>query len=308
MKDQDTKSPACTRRNDYERIGINPRPIMPSLNTARIQPSPRGHAKDIPLQFHRIEQVRSFTNEIHKVHGGPGFRRTNGHPFHSIRYASPKPFHGGSYVKWNDSKMDLLFRNMVVMLSLLLAIYITYSNRHFFHDDAYITLRYARNYLSGYGFVWNPGETIQGYTSFLHLFILTFLGRFGVDLVLAAHLIGFTALAALLGVMILTGIAIRNESGFPAWYLPPILVVTSAPLLVWALGGLEGTLFSLCVAAGSTLILCTSSASGKSWLYLWSGFLGGICFLARPDGIIVIFVSLFYHCLSGRLVDRKSVV
>jgi len=170
-------------------------------------------------------------------------------------------------VKWNDSKFDLLFRNMVVMFSLLLAIFTIYMNRHFFHDDTYITLRYASNHISGYGFVWNPGEYIQGYTSFLHLFILTFLGQLGVDLFLASRLIGFAALAGLLGIMILTGVAIRNERGFPAWYLPPILVITSAPLLVWALGGLEGTLFSLFVAAGSTLILFTSSVSGKSWPY-----------------------------------------
>ena len=34
-------------------------------------------------------------------------------------------------------------------------------------DDAYISLRYARNLVSGTGLVYNPGEYVQGYTNFL---------------------------------------------------------------------------------------------------------------------------------------------
>ena len=46
---------------------------------------------------------------------------------------------------------------------------ILYANRMFYHDDAFITLRYARNFLAGDGLVWNPGEAVQGYTNFLFL-------------------------------------------------------------------------------------------------------------------------------------------
>src|SRR4051812_9407292 len=34
-------------------------------------------------------------------------------------------------------------------------------------DDAYITYRYARNLVRGFGLVYNPGERIEGYTNFL---------------------------------------------------------------------------------------------------------------------------------------------
>ncbi|MFQ5945318.1 MAG: hypothetical protein ACE5NC_03625, partial [Anaerolineae bacterium] len=34
-------------------------------------------------------------------------------------------------------------------------------------DDAYISFRYARNWVEGEGLVFNPGERVEGYTNFL---------------------------------------------------------------------------------------------------------------------------------------------
>ena len=47
------------------------------------------------------------------------------------------------------------------------------SHRSFFHDDAYITLRYANQWQSGNGPVWNPNERVEGYTSFINKAVLT---------------------------------------------------------------------------------------------------------------------------------------
>ena len=48
--------------------------------------------------------------------------------------------------------------------------------RDFHQDDAYISMRYAANLLSGEGLVWNPGERVEGYTNFLHVMALALLG------------------------------------------------------------------------------------------------------------------------------------
>ena len=37
---------------------------------------------------------------------------------------------------------------------------------HCLFDDAMISMRYAANWASGHGFVWNPGERVEGYTNF----------------------------------------------------------------------------------------------------------------------------------------------
>src|SRR5450631_2074674 len=71
--------------------------------------------------------------------------------------------------------------------------------RHFFDDDAFITLRYARNLVEGNGPVWNPGERVEGYTSFLHLMLVSLVASAGISLVTAARIVGMAALAGLFG-------------------------------------------------------------------------------------------------------------
>lgn len=54
---------------------------------------------------------------------------------------------------------------------------ILHANRAFYRDDAYMTLRYARNLIDGAGMAWNPGEHVQGYTNFLHPMLASCLGK-----------------------------------------------------------------------------------------------------------------------------------
>ena len=45
------------------------------------------------------------------------------------------------------------------------------SYRYFWIDDAFITFRYARNLADGLGPVFNPGEAVEGYTTFLWMLV-----------------------------------------------------------------------------------------------------------------------------------------
>ncbi len=49
-------------------------------------------------------------------------------------------------------------------------------------EDAYISLRYARNWARGLGLVFNPGERVEGYTNFLWTALLGLGARAGLDL------------------------------------------------------------------------------------------------------------------------------
>ena len=83
------------------------------------------------------------------------------------------------------NKSVFLIKVISVAVALLLSIAIFVNNWNFFHDDAYITLRYANNWISGHGLVWNEGEFVQGYTNFLYLIVISALGYLGFDLVFA---------------------------------------------------------------------------------------------------------------------------
>jgi arabinofuranosyltransferase len=211
----------------------------------------------------------------------------------------------------------LILRAAVLLNALLLAVAVLYVNRRFYHDDAYITLRYARNSIAGLGMVWNPGEYVQGYTNFLHLILVSLLGRLGVDLVLASRIVGFGALAGLLVLMTWFGRRVGSEIGPALSYLPAMLVATSVPMLVWSLGGLEGTLFSLLVGAGCLLFLVAGDSSRTRWLHAASGIALGLGFLTRPDGAVFISVTLVWlawlaskrapHALSGLVAHAAGV-
>lgn len=182
-------------------------------------------------------------------------------------------------------------RAIAILYAVLTALFILYRNRGFYHDDAYITLRYARHFMAGQGIVWNPGEYVQGYTNFLQLLFVSWLGELGIDLQSASRIIGVVSIAALAAAMLLFRTINRGEACQRLWHIPVILVMTSAPLLVWSLGGLEGPLFSLLVAVGTCLLLIDAEAARRRWLHFASGLALGLGYLTRPDGIVFVAVS-----------------
>jgi arabinofuranosyltransferase len=190
----------------------------------------------------------------------------------------------------------------------LLAVTTFYINGTFFHDDAYIILRYVWNLLEGNGVVWNPGEYVQGYTTFLHLLLVSVLGITGLDLVWASRIIGVISYFGLIVFLAFYRTNVKTERN-QLWYLPAVIVLTASPVIVWSLGGLETLLFSLLATLGS-LVLISEADSPRSQLRLTaiSGLLFGLCLLTRPDGIIFIVVSLAWIILREREARRVRLV
>ncbi|NQZ99166.1 MAG: hypothetical protein HRU01_21885 [Myxococcales bacterium] len=179
---------------------------------------------------------------------------------------------------------------------------ILYANRMFYHDDAFITLRYARNFLAGDGLVWNPGEAVQGYTNFLFLLGVGAVASLGVGLVAASQLLGMAAWLGLVGVMLTLARRGPLSSGtHPLGMLASVLVVTSAPLIVWSVGGLEGTLFALLVTlAAATFAAAVLSDLSPARLAA-SGAWFALASLTRPEGAIFFAVSLAFLLAFARV-------
>ena len=87
----------------------------------------------------------------------------------------------------------MLFAAAVLLLGLGL-----WQQRHFFHDDAYIPLRYAERLLAGKGVTWNDGERVEGFSSPAWLFQVALLGGLGVPLPMASRLLGIAYAIAVL--------------------------------------------------------------------------------------------------------------
>lgn len=113
----------------------------------------------------------------------------------------------------------------------------------FIQDDAYISYRYAANYLSGYGLVFNYGEYIEGFTNFGWVIYSIFLGALKLDYIIISRVTGLLCGAGIIVLTYLIGLLLVKREN--RWFalLPPYLVGVSWAMAYWSPAGLETAAF-----------------------------------------------------------------
>ncbi len=199
---------------------------------------------------------------------------------------------------WQGLHSRRLGFGLVLAVGIGITTYALLHNRRFYHDDAYISLRYARNFIEGKGLVWNPGERVEGYTNFLYILLAAWLGRLGLELVAASRLVSALAFSALIGIL---ARLLARADGTPLWrngsvwsLVALVDVLCSFPLLLWVLGGLEAPLFALwcALAVGSVGQGLERGLDRKRAAA--SGFWLALACMTRPDGIVFLAVSAVF--------------
>ena len=154
-------------------------------------------------------------------------------------------------------------------------------------DDTFIFLRYAENFARGLGLVFNPGERVEGYTSFLWVLLLSAATRLGLPP------LGFAQAAGLIlgGVQLFAAwrFARLLAPGGVAWLVPAWLA-TNRTFTIWSVQGMEVKLFGALVAC--SLWLWTRALAPERAPGLALGALVGLAALARPEGFLQKFLSL----------------
>jgi arabinofuranosyltransferase len=117
-------------------------------------------------------------------------------------------------------------------------------------DDAFIVYRYAANLARGEGFVFNPGERVEGVTCFLWAMALAPAAALGMPLPRVAPVL--TGIAGLATLALLPGLAARLD-GRSRWDVydltAPALLSMLPGFAVWSAGALETVPFALLVTA-----------------------------------------------------------
>ena len=182
-------------------------------------------------------------------------------------------------------------------------------------DDAFISLRYARNLVEGHGLVFNPGETpVEGYTNFLWVLIaaahVPFTRWPEHWLLLYDKLAGFGVIAVVWWEML------RRGGNARTWlWLAVLLVALHETLHAWIGGGLETHFFSLLVIAAVGRFLREERKGEEEikWKW-WSAILVGLALLTRPEGYLVAAIcsaALVTRCVatqfSAAAVRRASI-
>lgn len=203
--------------------------------------------------------------------------------------------------------MLTMSRKILVLFLFLLSLFFVLHSLLLSHmcDDAYISFRYARNFASGWGLVFNPGEKVEGYTNFLWVVILAGFQCLGLDIVAAAKVLGIFFALALLWVLPFSAWKVRGEGGWMD-LLAPALLACNGSFSFWAGGGMETLMFScwLFLALFSHL---RYQMDGKGLSLILFSILFGLAALTRPEGLPLFLVAFLYHLfLLARGKDRKA--
>lgn len=183
-----------------------------------------------------------------------------------------------------------------ILVALLLFAALVWSVRAFFTDDAFISLRYARNFARGLGPVFNPGgEVVEGFSNPLLVFAEAAVYRLGGD---AAPFARLTGVLSGFGLVIVCGLGARAVVGRLAATCAAIIVAASPALAFWAVGGLE-TLPMALVLTAATLILARPDGGSAAR----AGVLLALLPWIRPEGLALAGALVFFSEVPP-LLDR----
>ena len=147
-------------------------------------------------------------------------------------------------------------------------------------DDSFITYRYARNLLAGEGFVYNPGERVQGTTTPVYTLLMAGLGALsgGTQAPFPWLALGVNALADATTALLLVRLGRHAGARWAGWAAG--LVWAVAPYSVtFAIGGLETSLY--------VLLLTGAVCAYVEQRRVWTALLGALAILTRPDALIL---------------------
>jgi hypothetical protein len=151
-------------------------------------------------------------------------------------------------------------------------------------DDAFIVYRYARSLARGDGFVFNPGERVEGVSCFLWTVALAPFSAAGVPLPRVAPML--TAIAGL-GCLVLVARRHAESEGrdrvAPRDLVAPVLLGSAPAFAYWSVGALETIPYALLLTVAARQHALERSRGGGWASAAWLGVAG----LVRPETPLV---------------------
>ncbi|MCP4764235.1 MAG: hypothetical protein GY870_20850 [archaeon] len=196
-----------------------------------------------------------------------------------------------------------IFTILIFLLILLLA----WSNR-FILDDAFISFRYANNFINGSGLTWNSGEHIEGYTNFLWTILMAVPIFFGISPILFSQVLG---ILLIMGSFVFTYKLSDILHGSKWLALSTVIILgTNYTFSAFATGGLETQLQTFLFIAFTYLaFIITGEPIGNRIHFLILSILFSMAILTRLDSIIpisIIFVLVIVHLFFKQAVSLQE--
>lgn len=178
-------------------------------------------------------------------------------------------------------------------------------------DDAMVSMRYAWNLSHGLGLVWNPGETIQGYTNLLMTLVMS-LATLAFDkstAVLSIQILGIGFMLSIAYVtMKIADYIFQDNSHQRRAFLRTLTffcVLSYYPLSYWSLMGMETGLLALLLLLSILLSFRYAQRGNFTNMLLVSVCLG-LAYLTRPDSIIFALLIWVYIAWGIKLKSNQD--
>jgi hypothetical protein len=177
----------------------------------------------------------------------------------------------------------------------------------FVPEDAYISFRYAEHLGDGHGLTFSVGTPpVEGYSNFLWLVVLAGIHKTGADLPAVTPYLGI--FLGILNLLVLW-LMLKHRGAQPLQMVFPLAVfATAGPFLMYAVSGMEMTLFSL------LLLLAMYFTDGvfETWglrRIAYTMGIGVLLSLCRPEGVIVFPIIVFFMLWrSLRAAERNAII
>jgi hypothetical protein len=152
-------------------------------------------------------------------------------------------------------------------------------------DDAFISFRYADNFVHGLGLVYNAGERVEGYSNFLWTLWTAIGMRLGVTPETWSVGWGIAFYAATLALLAWNRLRVRGWLGGASFALPvaAVLAALHPEWNLYATSGLETACFTFLVTLG--YVLAVDERRGPRGAAA-SGLVFALVALERPDGLL----------------------
>ncbi len=181
-----------------------------------------------------------------------------------------------------------------------------FSSEYYFRvcDDAYISFRYARNWVDGFGLVFNKGEYVEGYTNFLWVAVLGLIHICArlIDASPVRAAIAVSVLISLVNILLLYRISLSIfDRRRVLAVIPPLLLGVDNTFLVNSVMGLEGPVLMMWFLLG-VMLLEKDLTKRSNQIYL--GLLCAALVMTRPDAVLMAVVLMGVYLASNR--DRNG--
>ncbi len=183
----------------------------------------------------------------------------------------------------------------------------------FIADDALISFRYVSRFVQGKGLTWTDGPAVEGYSNLLWILVLTPFQMLGVDLILAARILGVLCMESVIACIAFYYLRPPQRSSALAVGIGLAFFAVAAPVAVWAIGGLEQPLVALLLAATIPLYWTAVERShGDRRVTVALALLLGLLCWTRPDSPLFVVSFLLPLLWRVRSADggasRRSLI